>query len=64
MGLKPADFDAMTAAARDECGAYGKINECSGLTSRGQTEQNWPRVSGNKIVKRWVECYAMARLEL
>ena len=33
-GLKPADFDAMTAAAWIECGDFGKVNEHEGLGFR------------------------------
>ena len=34
VGLKPADFDAMTAAAWIECGDFRKVNEHEGLGFR------------------------------
>ena len=52
MGLKRSDFDAMTVAAKVDCGAYGKVDECSGLAYRGPIDRQGRRVSGKNIRDR------------
>ena len=48
VGLKWAAFDAMTVAVAVEWGAYGKVNECSGLACRGRIGRSGARVCGRR----------------
>ena len=50
VGLKPADFDAMTAAARIECGDCGKVNECEALGPRSLPAGREARICGKTVI--------------
>ena len=51
MELKPGGVDAMTAAARGECGDYGKVNECVRLGPRSPAGACLVGKSSKEVVK-------------